>query len=244
MRPLIALSSRFTETAQSWRVPATALGVPYQHAILRAGGQPIAVSPLVADDLTADDIADSVVSRVDGVCIPGGPDVDPHRYGATSVHPTVFGVRSEHDDLDIALVRSALSLGKPILAICRGHQVLNVALGGTLHQHLPDVIGDEPAAQHVLHHHHIDLIAGSKVAAIMGSRSPRCHCVHHQAVDVPGRDLVVTAWAGDVIEGLEMPDRWVVGVQWHPEDDAAHDERQQSLFDAFVSAARNHALVP
>ncbi len=243
MRPLIALSSRFTDTADSWRVPATGLGLPYQAAIVRAGGQPIAVAPLFggADPL---DVALDVAARVDGVCIPGGPDVDPHRYGATTVHPKVFGVRAEHDALDLALVHAAIALDKPLLAICRGHQVLNVALGGTLRQHLADFIGTDRATEHYRNHHDIELVPGSKVAAAMGADVVHCHCVHHQSVETLGAGLVVTAWSGDVIEGAELPDRWVVGVQWHPEDDAADDPRQQALFDAFVTAASENAQAP
>ncbi|MGH9138244.1 MAG: gamma-glutamyl-gamma-aminobutyrate hydrolase family protein [Acidimicrobiales bacterium] len=237
MRPLIALPSRLTDTADTWRVPATALGQPYQQALIRAGGLPVAVPPLFAgDDL--DDTADDVMSRVDALCLPGGPDVEPAQYGATEPHPRLMMVRLEHDALDLALARAAIHQDKPVLAICRGHQVLNVALGGTLHQHLPDLIGKRAADDHFRHHNDIDVVAGSKAAAAMGTTRPRGHCVHHQAVDELGAGLVVTAWAGDVIEGVELPDRWVVGVQWHPEDTAATDPAQQALFDGFVAATR------
>ena len=240
MRPLIALSSRFTETADSWRVAATALGVTYQTAIVRAGGQPVAVPPLFGD-AEALDVALDLVARVDGVCIPGGPDVDPHRYGATTVHPKTYGVRAEHDELDLALARAAVALDKPVLAICRGHQVLNVALGGTLRQHIADDVGTSAADAHFRHHHDIELVAGSKAAIAMGALVAHSHCVHHQAVDTLGAGLVVTAWCDDVIEGIELPDRWVVGVQWHPEDDADDEPAQQALFDAFVTASREQS---
>jgi putative glutamine amidotransferase len=240
MRPLIAMPSRHTPSADTWRVPATALGLPYQQAITRAGGIPIAVPPLF-DRAAADEVARDVVAAADAVCLPGGPDVDPARYGAGAVHPKVWGVRGEHDTLDIALARAAVEAGRPLLAICRGHQALNVALGGTLHQHLPDVIGDELGASHFKHHNDIDLVPGSKAALAMGTERPRGHCVHHQAIDRLGDGLVVTAWAGDVIEGVELPGHWVVGVQWHPEDDAATDPQQQSLFDDFLAATRDLA---
>jgi len=207
---------------------------------MRAGGVPLAVPPLF-DAATVDELARDVLSRVDALCLPGGPDVAPNRYGAASVHSKVFGVRAEHDALDIALARAAIELDKPVLAICRGHQVLNVALGGTLHQHLPDVVGDDVGARHFKHHNDIDLMAGSKAAVTMGTTRPHGHCVHHQAIETLGAGLEVTAWSGDVIEGVELADQWVVGVQWHPEDDAATDPEQQALFDGFVAVSRRVA---
>ncbi len=240
VRPLIAMPSRLTESADSWRVRATALGLTYQQAIVRAGGVPVAVPPLFDRD-EADDAARDVIARVDALCLPGGPDVNPARYGASAVHPKVYGVCDEHDTLDIALARAAIRAGCPVLAICRGHQVLNVALGGTLHQHLGELVGEEAAAGHFKQYNDIDLVAGSKVALTMGTARPCSHCVHHQAIDRLGDGLVVTAWAGEVIEGVELPGRWVVGVQWHPEDDAAKDPQQQSLFDGFVAASRELA---
>ncbi|CAN5793427.1 gamma-glutamyl-gamma-aminobutyrate hydrolase family protein [soil metagenome] len=241
MRPLILLPSRFSDIADSWRVPVTAVGLPYQQAIVRAGGQPLTVPPIVADGESVDDVAVRMMSRVDALCLPGGPDVDPGRYGATEVHHRVFGVRAAHDELDLALARAAIALGKPLLAICRGHQILNTALGGTLHQHLGDVLGEERAAEHFMHHNAVELVAGSRVAVAMGTERPVGHCVHHQSIATLGEGLVVTAWSGDVIEGVELPDRWVVGVQWPPEDDAADNADQQRLFDGFVAAANDVA---
>jgi putative glutamine amidotransferase len=237
VRPLIAMPSRLTDTADTWRVPATALGRPYQEAIIRAGGTPLAVPPLFDPD-DIDEAAAGVMSRVDALCLPGGPDVSPSQYGVHEFHPRLIKVRQEHDAVDLALARAAVAQDKPVLAICRGHQVLNVALGGTLHQHLPDIIGKRAAAGHYHHHNDIDVVAGSRTAVAMGTTHPHGHCVHHQAIDRLGAGLVVTAWAGDVIEGVELADRWVVGVQWHPEDTAAGDQAQQALFDAFVAAAR------
>jgi putative glutamine amidotransferase len=231
------MPSRLTSAADSWRVPATALGLPYQQAIVRAGGVAIAVPPLFDED-SVGDVARDVVSRVDGVCLPGGPDVNPARYGMSDVHPKVFGVRDEHDAIDVALAQAAVEAGIPLLAICRGHQVLNVALGGSLHQHIGDIVGEDEAATHFKQHHDIDVVPGSRTAAAMGTARPLGHCVHHQAIDRLGRGLVVTARRGAVIEGVELPDQWVVGVQWHPEDDAAVDAQQQALFDTFVAAAR------
>jgi putative glutamine amidotransferase len=243
VRPLIALPSRSTASADTWRVPATALGRPYQEAIVRAGGAPLAVPPLF-DDADVDEFANDVMARVDALCLPGGPDVSPHRYGVERFHPRLIKVCDEHDALDLALARAAIAQDRPLLAICRGHQVLNVALGGTLHQHLPDIVGRRRASEHYHSHNDVDVVAGSKAAAAMGTTRPRGHCVHHQAVDRLGAGLVVTAWSDDIVEGLELPDQWVVGVQWHPEDTAATDPQQQGLFDAFVAASRHPVASP
>ena len=165
--------------------------------------------PPLFDPDDIDEAAAGVMSRVGALCLPGGPDVSPRpvRRGSS----TSIKVR-EHDAVDLALARAAV-MDKPVLAICRGHQVLNVALGGTLHQHLPDIIGKRAAAGHYHHHNDIDVVAGSRTAVAMGTTHPHEHRVHHQAIDRLGAGLVVTAWAGDVIEGVELADRWVVGVQ-------------------------------
>jgi putative glutamine amidotransferase len=231
VRPLVALPSRRTETASSWRVPAVAVGRTYLDAIVRAGGQPVVLPPI---DETITDLA-HVLARFDAVVLPGGPDVDPARYGAAERHPTVRGVDASHDELDLALARTAVELGMPLLAICRGHQVLNVALGGTLVQH----IGDVTEMEHLWVHHEVELHADGLTADAMGTRRPTGHSVHHQAIDRLGEGLVATGFAHDgTIEAVELPGRWVIGVQWHPEDTADDDPEQQRLFGAVVSAAR------
>ena len=232
MRPLIAITSRKTEQAQSWRVPAIAVGRTYLDAIVRAGGQPVVLPPLPD---TLDDVAD-VLARVDGLCLPGGPDVDPRRYGASAIDERVTGVDAEHDAFDLACCRAAVELGRPVLAICRGHQVLNVALGGTLLQHIDD---------HRFVHHEVALVPGCRAAVAIGHERPVGHSVHHQAIDRLGAGLVVTGRDDDgTIEAVELAAGWVVGVQWHPEDTAAHDGDQQRLFDAFVAACRTPVNTP
>jgi putative glutamine amidotransferase len=155
--------------------------------------------------------------------------VDPGRYGAAEWHPTVGGVVAEHDEAELDAAHAALQAGLPVLAICRGLQVLNVALGGTLRQHVEGHRGLD---------HEVHVAPGSRVAAAMGSLRPSVRSVHHQAVDRPGQGLVVTATHPDgTVEACELVgDAWVVGVQWHPEDTAADDPANQGLFDAFVRA--------
>ena len=229
VRPLIALSSRFADQAATWRVPVSAVGVTYQDAIVRAGGQPVALAPIAE---TIGDLTETL-ARFDGLCLPGGPDVDPRRYGQEEIHPAVYGVDARHDAFDLALAKTAVELRMPILAICRGHQVLNVALGGTLIQHL----GDERASDHHFRRHTIELQAGCRAALAMGTDRPVGHSVHHQAVDRVAEGMVVTGFADDgTIEAMESVDGWVVSVQWHPEDDAHERSEQQGLFDAFVAA--------
>jgi putative glutamine amidotransferase len=231
MRPLIGIPARFSDKADTWRVPAYSAGRTYCDAIIRAGGVPVIVTP----DPEAVGALPDVILRLDGIVLLGGPDIDPARYGATERHDTLYGVRAEHDENDLTLARLAIEHGKPLLAICRGHQALNVALGGTLHQHITD---DETTVAHRFAMHEVTVAPGSRLFDIVGSR-PNGHSVHHQAIDRLGSGLVATAYADDAtIEAVELPDQWVVGVQWHPEDTAATDPVQQALFDALVTVCR------
>ena len=232
MRPLIAISARFSDTADGWRVPTYATGRTYCDAIVRAGGLPVVLPP-VAESI---EHLPDVLRSVHGMVLPGGPDVDPARYGAADRHPALYGVRAEHDAFEMALARAAVAADLPVLAICRGMQVLNVALGGSLHQHITD---GETTVKHRFEMHPVDLVPGCRAALAMGSTRPIGHSVHHQAVDAVAPGLVVTARADDgTVEAVELADRrWVVAVQWHPEDTAAIDTQQQALFDALVHAA-------
>ncbi len=192
--------------------------------------------------MTVPPLAESVehvarlVASVDGVLIQGGGDIAPERYGDSRRSNTVYGVVDEHDDLEIALVREVVRQDKPLLAICRGLQVLNVALGGTLHQDLGDVLADRES--HWNTYHEISITPDTRLAIAMGTVSPeRSHSYHHQAVKNVAAELDVVAKAPDgVIEAVEHRTcNWVLGVQWHPEDDAGAVPHQQSLFDALVA---------
>ena len=230
--PLVAIASRFSEKSDSWRVPTIAVGQTYCSAIARAGGIPVALTP----EPGSTNCLAEVLSRFDAVVLPGGPDVDPARYGATDRHETVYTTRPEHDDLDLTLARLAVEQHIPLLAICRGLQVLNVAFGGTLHQ---DIGHCETGVSHRFNHHDVALEPGSITRSLMGIDRPSGHSVHHQAVDRLADGFHVTARADDgTIEGFEAADGWTVAVQWHPEDTAETDPRQQALFDGLVRAAQ------
>jgi gamma-glutamyl-gamma-aminobutyrate hydrolase PuuD len=180
--------------------------------------------------------ATDVLDGLDGLLLAGGSDVDPDRYGAER-HLATGAPRPDRDAWELALARAALEHRLPVLAVCRGMQVLNVALGGTLRQHLPDEVGSDLHCPVVGEHgrHDVTTAPGSTAAAMFGERV-LVATYHHQSVDVLGADLVATGWAQDgVVEAMELPGRnWVVGVQWHPEVFAG-----AALFEAFVAAARS-----
>ncbi|HKT04699.1 MAG TPA: gamma-glutamyl-gamma-aminobutyrate hydrolase family protein [Rugosimonospora sp.] len=232
-RPLVALPARFSTGATALRYAAEVAARALVAAVFRAGGEPWLVHPH-APGGTADatEVA-ARLSRCDGLLLPGGGDVAPHRYASTEVHESVYDTDDEQDGFDLAAARYALDAGLPVLAVCRGLQVVNVALGGSLHQH---------AAVHRHLVHPVNLAPGSRLAAICGAPSVAASCYHHQAVDRLGAGLRAAAWAADgTVEALELePARgWFAAVQWHPEDTAAQDPANQRLFDALVTASRD-----
>jgi putative glutamine amidotransferase len=220
------------------------LGMRYLEAIGRAGALAMVVPPLPGPAIPA------LLDRVDGICLSGGPDLHPDAYGADP-HPQLGPTEPPLDAFELALARAALERDMPILAICRGAQLLNVARGGTLHQHLPDVVGEtiahrqtEAAGERT---HAVAVAPDSRLAAILGHRHVRVNSFHHQAVDALGERLEVTAWAEDgTVEAFEAADRgFAIGVQWHAECLVDHDE-QAALFTALVDAciARGAAAAP
>jgi putative glutamine amidotransferase len=209
-----------------------ALATLYPEAIERAGGIPVIV-PLLRPDAI-----DALLDRVDGVCLPGGPDVHPTVYRAEP-HSELGPTEPRVDAVELALVRAADRRKLPILGICRGMQLLNVARGGTLHQHLPDVVGvgiEHRQPDHgSIPTHRIETASHSRLRAALGGPTLEVNSFHHQAVEKLGKGLVATAWAQDgTIEAIENPsDRLVIGVQWHAEGLLAHDP----LFELLVAAA-------
>jgi gamma-glutamyl-gamma-aminobutyrate hydrolase PuuD len=233
MTPIILLPGKLTTNSQGVRGDSFSTGRRYSEAVARAGGVVVQAQPIEQTIKAANEL----VARFDGVIIQGGGDIDPSRYGQQPRSTSIYGISAEHDDLEIAVIRAAIEQDKPVLAICRGLQILNVALGGTLHQHLADVLAD--GESHWDKYHEIKLESTSRVAEAMKTISPKqSHSFHHQAVDKLAPGLVVTGRAPDqTIEAVEHNSKkWIVGVQWHPEDDADTEPDQQNLFYGFVNA--------
>jgi putative glutamine amidotransferase len=231
---IVALTGRRLGRTEKWPYTgAAALPYAYVDAVLRAGGQPVIVN----------DARDpkELLARVDALVLTGGPDVDPARYGETP-HPSVYGVDAAADDFESAVAEAALVRSVPALAICRGIQVLNVARGGTLHQHIPDDPGvprhGEPGVAGGARRHEVTLAADSLIAEVMDTTRVTASCHHHQAIAQLGDGLRVVGRAADgIIEALELDGAFLLAVQWHPEDTAADDRPQQRLFDALVKRA-------
>jgi len=240
--PLVAVPAYRLPTGrvQHWDQGGFAVPEAYVLAAHRAGFRALAVTE--ADP----DAAVELLDVVDGLMLLGGADVDPVLYGADR-HEKVYGVDPVRDAVEIAMVRAAIERGMPTLAICRGLQVLNVALGGTLIQHLPDSPGLEPhgvPGGGGTVQHDVKVSPDTALAAATGPDVLVCSSHHHQAVDRVADGVHVTARAGDgVIEALELDDDpgWTVAVQWHPEDTAGEDPAQQALFDALASRAGAYA---
>lgn len=235
MIPFVLLPGRLSPEAKGVREAAIASGRRYSEAIARAGGVALTVPPLESTLAHVE----SLLARADAVLLHGGGDLDPSLYDQQKSTDTIYGIVAEHDALELAIVRAAIAIDKPVLAICRGIQVLNVALGGTLHQNLVDTVADSDS--HWNTYHPVAVTEGSRVAKAMGTTRPTGgHSYHHQSIDKAADNLQIVGLSDDnVIEAVEHRSaRWIVGVQWHPEDDAETDKQQQGLFDALVVAAR------
>jgi putative glutamine amidotransferase len=232
-RPLVAVTGRrLGERRTTWPYArAAALPRAYLDAVRRAGADPVLLD---AAPLTRDD-ARSLVARFDALVLTGGPDVDPGGYGQAA-HGETYGTDREADDFEVALFRAAVDGAVPTLAICRGAQVVNVALGGSLYQHIVEEPGvaphGRPGEADGRYVHDVPLDAGSLLQKAMGTDVARCSCHHHQAVADVGDGLRVSARDHDgIVEGLELDGAPMLAVQWHPEDTAADDPAQQRLFE-------------
>lgn len=235
--PLIAVAGKPLRVGnvRGWREPGVGVPAAYIHALHRAGGQEAVLLPVEL----APDQAARRLHRFDALLLIGGGDVDPARYGEQP-HSSVYGVEPERDGFEIALARAAVERKIPTLAICRGSQVLNVALGGTLTQHLEDeaLPGHGDPRTEGPFRHPVRLQRGSRVADAMGVERADCASHHHQGLAKLGDGLAATGWADDgVVEAVEHEDGWVVGVQWHPEETSGQDPVQQALFDGLVRRA-------
>lgn len=227
---MIGISS-YLETASwgVWERPAALIPQSYVDCVVQAGGVPVLLPPQALG-------APELLELIDGLLLAGGPDIDPARYGAPA-HPRTGAPHGARDSWEFDLVRTALERDVPVLGVCRGMQLLNVALGGELVQHLPDVLGDQShqIAPAVFTARPVRIRASSRLAGILGGEA-QVQCYHHQAVSRLGEGLLPSAWSADeCVEAVELPDRrFAVGVQWHPEQ----DDSDLRLFEAFVKESR------
>jgi putative glutamine amidotransferase len=231
MRPVIGITAYAEEASWGvWKAPAALAPLAYVRSVEAAGGRALLVPP------ASDGIVETL-DAVDGLVFTGGPDLDPALYDAEA-HPETSNVRPERDEAEIALLTAALERDMPVLAICRGSQVLNVALGGDLEQHVPDLVGHEGHKETpgTFSEHGVDIEPGTLLHGVLGDgASIKSH--HHQGFGRLGRGLVPTAKADDgTLEAVEEPSRaFAVGVLWHPE--AGDDAR---LFEELVAEARSY----
>jgi putative glutamine amidotransferase len=232
-QPVIGITA-YSQQARwgSWDLPAVFLPRRYTDMVAAAGGLPVLLPPLPGGA--------GIIGRLDGLVLSGGGDIDPAIYGAAP-DPATDPANQDRDRSELELCSAALASGLPVLGICRGLQVVNVALGGTLHQHLPDLVGHDRHSPGAGRHgsHKVSIAPGSRLAGLLGRSEAVVPTHHHQAVDRLGEGLAAVAWADDcVIEAAEpaetsRPTSLVAAVQWHPEagDDPA-------LFTALIAAAR------
>ena len=232
-RPRIAIPARFSQSASALRFRAVVAARALAAAVYAAGGDPVVLLPVAAGGVADDDEVADRLGFADGVLLPGGGDLSPEFYGAKA-HASLYDMDAEQDAFDIAVARWAIAAQVPLLAICRGMQVVNVVRGGDLIQDMPT------------HHRHVvselDLAPGTVVRAAVGRDRITISCYHHQALGRLGDGLVATSTSDDgVVESVEFssPDHaWFLGLQWHPEDHAATDPAQRAVFEALVGASR------
>lgn len=254
MRPLIGVTTSEVRAAERVhevpegepRVREMALGLTYMRAVEAAGGLPMVIPPMDEEAI------EPLLDRIDGICLSGGPDLDPQHYGADP-HAELGPTEPDLDRFELAVARRADARGMPILAICRGTQALNVIRGGVLHQHLPEVSEEIPHRQQTPGtetSHPVRVTQGSRLAAALGYERELevadeldVNSFHHQAIDRLGEGLEVTARAPDgTIEAVEDPSReFVIGVQWHAET-LVHRAYEATLFRSFVEASRLNSV--
>jgi putative glutamine amidotransferase len=238
--PIIGITTIAIEAEQKLLPSRLGQNQTYIRGLVRAGAAPLMIPQLADASLVR-----ALYEQLDGLLLPGGEDIDPASYGEAR-HERCGRVSPERDDMELALARWAVEDGMPLLAICRGIQILNVALGGSLYQ---DIAAQVPGAERHDWYpgyprdrlsHQVAITPQTRLATILGARSPRVNSLHHQALKEVPPALTVVARAPDgVIEAVEMTDHpFALGVQWHPEELADGDARAQRLFDALVEACQ------
>jgi putative glutamine amidotransferase len=241
LRPLIGITT--AELADDHGKPYHRSYARNAWAIADAGGLPVYI-PTGLDEA----VLGELYERLDAVLLPGGPDVDPVIYGAER-HPETKEVDDARDSLELTLARWTYADDRPLFGICRGHQVMNVAFGGTLIQDIPSLVPTEfrhdtpDTLPRNTIQHEVKLTPDSRLASILGTTQVAVNSLHHQSVERPAPSVVITGYSPDgVVEALEAPDkRFVLSVQWHPEDLYNGDEAMKRLFESFVQAARESA---
>ncbi len=243
-RPVIGLTTYLERAKQGvWDVRASFLPQQYFDSVTASGG----VAVLLPPQPSARAAADAVLDGLDGLILTGGLDVQPELYGAPR-HPLTDPARADRDEWELALLAGARERGIPVFGICRGLQLINVAYGGSLHQHLPEALGTERyrVGGGVFAENTVEVDAGSKLAGLIGAGPYGVHSYHHQGVDRLGDGLVVTARTDDgLVQAFELPgDDYLVAVQWHPEENSADRRLFLGLVAAADAYAASHRGVP
>jgi putative glutamine amidotransferase len=238
-RPVVGIPTPIEHArwSRAWEADCAIVAMSYIHAVQRAGGTALLLPP----DARAAEDPSELLDHLDALLLAGGADVDPASYGAAP-HPETAGVRAERDAFELALLRGAIARDLPVLGVCRGMQVLNVACGGTLHQHVPELVGHEDHRRvfGAFGDHDVRLEPGSLAARAASGLRVATKSHHHQAIDALGSGLRITGWSvlDELPEAIELPGaRFALGVQWHPEADEASE-----VIAALVAEARSRAL--
>ncbi len=241
--PLIGVPAASYVDQEYSATPTYRFNGHYPAALAECGALPLVIPLNLPEDTLR-----AIFERLDGLCLPGGVDVDPAEYGEAR-HPHLGSVDKPRDRTELTLARWALEANLPVLGICRGIQLLNVAAGGTLYQHLPDQV---PGARRHNYHlqesawdtptHEVRVKPDSRLADLVGSANLSINSFHHQSLKAVAPGFEATAWAPDgVVEAIEHPEKpFVVGVQWHPEGMFRSDTYARRIFEAFVVACKQH----
>lgn len=223
-RPRIAILGRFSDSTEVTRYKGLVTALKLAEAVWGSGGEPITLLPVTGSDWS------ERLRGVSGILMPGGSDVDPAAYGQEHSTEHLYGINALQDEVDLSLVRYAVSHGIPLLTICRGTQIANIAFGGTLVQHMEED-----------HRHHVALIKIDSHVSELGLEEDliEASCYHHQVIDKLGDGLEVIAYSAEGhIEAVAIKSEgWAFGLQWHPEDTWDTDKNQAAIFDKFIEEA-------